>query len=198
MFDNLPNVKHVGIKMSGGVDSSLVAYLLAKHVVENNLEIKLHPIIIVEMLSPFQSLFALPVIKFIENQTGFVFETPYQFECAVDENKTEKMRYIESQLLSKDLELIVAGTSQHPKSGFNEPGGPDESRVGDFAEIWDKIYIPFINKDKKELAELYKEHNLTDSLFPITRSCVEVTSNFDKHCGECWWCKERLWAFGKL
>ena len=20
---------------------------------------------------------------------------------------------------------------------------------------------------------------------------------FDKHCDECWWCEERLWAFGK-
>lgn len=198
MFENLPNARHIGIKMSGGVDSSLVSYLLAKHILDNNLDIKLYPIIIVEMLSPFQALFALPVIKFIEQQTGFVFETPFRFECAVDENKTEKMRSIENKLLQKDLDIIVAGTTQHPKSGFDETGGPDESRVGEFAEIWDKIYIPFINKDKKELAEIYKKNNLTDTLFPLTRSCVEVTNNFDKHCGECWWCKERLWAFGKL
>ena len=55
-----------------------------------------------------------------------------------------------------------------------------------------------INMDKKDLALIYKEHNLLSTLFPITRSCVTETMNFDAHCGECWWCKERIWAFGKL
>lgn len=198
MFDQLPAVKRIGIKMSGGVDSSLVAYLLVKHILDKKLDIKIYPIIIIERLSPFQELFAKPVIEFIENETGFYFESPFIFECAVDENKPKKMRQIESNLLKTDLDLIVAGTTQHPKTGFNEPGGPEESRVGNFPEIWDKVYIPFINKDKKELADLYKQYNLIDTLFPMTRSCVKVTENFDRHCGECWWCKERLWAFGKL
>lgn len=198
MFKNLPDVKRIGIKMSGGADSSLLAYLLVKHIIDNNLDIKVHPIIIIERLSPFQELFAKPIIEFIEKETGFSFENLFIFECAVDENKTKKMRQIEADLLNLELDLIVAGTTQHPKSGFNEPGGPDESRIGNFPEIWDKIYIPFINKDKRELAELYNQYNLIETLFPMTRSCVAVTDNFDKHCGECWWCKERIWAFGKL
>ena len=60
----------------------------------------------------------------------------------------------------------------------------------------DKYYIPFFNYNKKDISELYKLLNVTDSLFPYTRSCESLTQ-FTGHCGECWWCEERKWAFGK-
>jgi tRNA(Ile)-lysidine synthase TilS/MesJ len=39
MFENLPKVTRVGIKMSGGADSSLLAYLLAKYIAHSKLDI---------------------------------------------------------------------------------------------------------------------------------------------------------------
>jgi len=41
---------------------------------------------------------------------------------------------------------------------------------------------------------------LLDSLFPITRTCEEnaYDPTIVPHCGECVWCQERLWGFGKL
>lgn len=59
---------------------------------------------------------------------------------------------------------------------------------------------PFADKDKKVVAELYNKYNLTDTLFALTRSCesFEFDETFSEHCGKCWWCKERKWAFGKL
>ena len=58
-------------------------------------------------------------------------------------------------------------------------------------------YRPFFNFDKKELAQIYKEYDLLDTLFPVTRSC-EGWQNITGHCGKCWWCEERMWGFGKL
>ena len=61
------------------------------------------------------------------------------------------------------------------------------------------FYVPFNNVDKRFIAENYKICNLMDELFPITASCVgyaKATDNFSKPCKECWWCREKKWAFG--
>ena len=50
MFENLPNVTRIGIKMSGGADSSLLAYLLAKYIAHSKLDIELFPIIIIDWI----------------------------------------------------------------------------------------------------------------------------------------------------
>jgi len=44
---------------------------------------------------------------------------------------------------------------------------------------------------------------LLETLFPVTRSCEwnEHVVGEDpgmEHCGNCWWCHERKWAFGRL
>ena len=62
--------------------------------------------------------------------------------------------------------------------------------------------------DKRMIAHLYKHFNVLEELLPHTRSCewhegfenngVIVPNPKDGHCGECWWCRERKWAFGKL
>ena len=57
---------------------------------------------------------------------------------------------------------------------------------------------PFIQHHKGHVAELYKKYDLIDDLLPITRSCEGwdyMTANYQKTCGECWWCMERDWAF---
>ena len=59
------------------------------------------------------------------------------------------------------------------------------------------IYTPFHRIDKKSISEMYAELGLLSSLFPLTRSC-ENNQITEGHCGECWWCEERKWAFNKL
>ena len=57
-------------------------------------------------------------------------------------------------------------------------------------------YTPFINVNKQKIAELYSYLDV-DDLYSNTRSCESLTLT-QGHCGRCWWCKERMWAFGKL
>lgn len=60
------------------------------------------------------------------------------------------------------------------------------------------IYQIYANVDKKFVAGVYKENNLMDTLYPLTRSCVGTarqTDNFTKECRECFWCHEKKWAF---
>ena len=60
-----------------------------------------------------------------------------------------------------------------------------------------RIYNPLINYNKQDVFKLYKEFNILDTLFPVTRSC-ENDNHPGSHCGKCWWCNERKWAFGYL
>jgi hypothetical protein len=64
-----------------------------------------------------------------------------------------------------------------------------------------KPYImPFVNVDKTKIAEVYAHYDLMDWLYPLTFSCENTDNTFENpaHCGECWWCRERAWAFGRL
>tara|TARA_Y100000385_G_C13082070_1_gene634480 strand:+ start:438 stop:1184 length:747 start_codon:yes stop_codon:yes gene_type:complete len=59
-------------------------------------------------------------------------------------------------------------------------------------------YSPYINVDKKFVADIYKKHNLMDSLYPLCRSCTgreDVTNNYTEECHRCFWCYEKKWAF---
>ena len=59
-------------------------------------------------------------------------------------------------------------------------------------------YTPFINVDKKFIADLYNQFDLMSSLFPLTKSCIgfaKETEFFTKPCKTCFWCHEKKWAF---
>ncbi len=60
-----------------------------------------------------------------------------------------------------------------------------------------RAYIPLFNHNKKDVARIYKALNLEKVLLPVTRSC-ENDDHVNAHCGSCWWCHERIWAFGSL
>tara|TARA_B110000967_G_scaffold209120_1_gene263866 strand:+ start:2603 stop:3412 length:810 start_codon:yes stop_codon:yes gene_type:complete len=58
-------------------------------------------------------------------------------------------------------------------------------------------YKPFLNIDKKFVADIYKTNDIMD-LFEMTRSCTGTerdTDNYTKECHKCFWCYERKWAF---
>jgi len=86
------------------------------------------------------------------------------------------------------------------------PGGP-----GALENLTHFGILPFVHKDKRHgTAAMYKEMNILDELLPLTYSCEnEKTEEKTKlnvvnghqeysHCGQCWFCLERAYAFGRL
>lgn len=62
-----------------------------------------------------------------------------------------------------------------------------------------KIYQPLTNVDKKFVAGVFEEHGLMEDLFELTGSCIgnAKSQGYGMHgCGNCFWCKEKEWAFG--
>jgi len=78
----------------------------------------------------------------------------------------------------------------------------EEPKVEEYRTDYDKkilfIYQAYANVDKKFVAGVYKDYDLMDTLFPLTRSCIgtaQQTDNFTKECHQCFWCDEKKWAF---
>lgn len=62
-------------------------------------------------------------------------------------------------------------------------------------------FLPLVNSDKREVKILYDYYNLTSTLYPMTWSCEsdqQAATSDPKHCGACYFCLEREFAFGRL
>lgn len=111
------------------------------------------------------------------------------------------------------LKFLYLGVTKNPPkevaNNFTYSEWKDPSRDTDgnksvfhSDEVFEEIITPWINVDKRGLAELYKEEGLMNTLFPVTYSCEWYPRDGNdpgmEHCGECWWCEERQWGFGRL
>jgi hypothetical protein len=225
VFNFEPTVKDIGIKMSGGTDSSIIAYMLSLYKKKYRPDLNLHVITMDHPSKAFQVKFAKQVMLWLENEFDFKFashttgrgtetgnyadEQLVLLEKSYKENNlyahfmgqtTNPLDYHENETLVKEWdwrseERDVEMRGQLEGSGFI---------LSEFEE-WQKndgicyrCYYPLLFVDKKCVADLYQKFDITDSLFPLTRSCEQETNDFSKHCGSCWWCGEREYGFGRL
>jgi 7-cyano-7-deazaguanine synthase in queuosine biosynthesis len=182
------------ISVSGGADSAVLLYFLLKHSTD-----RLHIFTLADGTKNITGAkAAMNVVYECARLTG-----NYNFEHHIDYSPDYIDTYVErlpfEYLDKNEFNVLYAGITNVP---------PVEERnefYGNFYEDtrYNFSYIPWTNYDKKKIAEIYREYELLDNLFPVTRSCEwnEFVSSKDPgmdHCGECWWCNERQWAFGRL
>ena len=190
----------IGISCSGGADSSILLYILAKF-----LKNKIHVFTVSNRLKHHSNVLpaAEVVKKCIELTENYniVHHIEYTETFIRDEFVSELVDKVNSGLVSK----IYTGTTALPPVsdmlkftinldhevlvrrlyGNERPNYSHENLA----------YHPFTNIHKKDIKRLYEHFGLLDILFPLTRSCESLTIS-SGHCGECWWCQERQWAFG--
>ncbi len=189
--NNIVN-KSVSIIVSGGADSALLLYFLLKQQKTTT-----HIITLTNKQKFYRNLNpAVNVVNFCVNEsdnnnvTHKIIYSDYQdqksFKAMINQVTTNK--------------VIIGFTDLPPDDILEKPDLPAEDMrlLPKPRPLWKKnIYAPFVNINKAEIANIYSEHNLTNTLFPLTMSCESLNS-VSGHCGECWWCRERQWAFGKL
>ena len=67
-----------------------------------------------------------------------------------------------------------------------------------------KSYRVFGATDKKGTASAYEELGMMEKLYPYTFSCENAPYELldekgnHMHCGECFFCLERYWGFGRI
>lgn len=205
-------VKVIGQWVSGGADSSLLAYLLCKKIKEENLDVKYQPIS-VRRGRPWNPIYAAQVLEWIEKELDIDFMLPHEvyYPPLIDSEMTETKIFWEKDnqnFRNGKFQILYSGITLNPPKDENISLNKERNRDDDGTEKPVETrnglrhYInPFFTINKKWEAEVYKDLNLLDTLFPLTRSCEGSdyeTGNYTFHCGGCWWCEERMWAFGRL
>jgi hypothetical protein len=219
---NIPDEGAIGCFMSGGADSSLMCYLLAKTIVKHNLKTKVFPITGEMLRRPYNLRHASDVVERVTELTGFKFDlhlcfiVPNHKAALSDDEKVEiQSTYTRAYGLKFQLSTIFNGLTANPPEGFvidSEYGERqkcrDDLKWRQEQEAKMGLSVPFIHVDKRSLAELYKKFDLLDRLLPLTRSCeaeLLETEYFTKVCQQarpqaqaCWWCRERAYGFDHL
>ena len=210
---------NIGIKLSGGADSSILCYMLYKHAVEHNKT--LVPMTVIHGLKPTNLIYARKVYWWMVKHFGVnVWHKEHFTSHSHGPDYTTVSENLEDRLFANGtVDIMYSGITANPPrevwlkfkgvgdggtdTDLSVPGGlPDSRDRTDKPKqtVFGNKVFPFKNIDKKGIAELYDHFNVTDTLFPITRTCEDYSNDPEEvpHCGECVWCQERLWGFGKL
>ena len=200
----------IGIKVSGGADSAVLLYNLMKHKTDDKIFIFTTGN---NQRSRYNIQAASRVIEKCIQLTGNTNLEHHITYCEVQSFETlfPKLQfYFDHNLVG----IIYTGITENPpvevSDNFSLPITETKRNPGEkkpFLHANDTFYTPWCNVNKSIIASMYEEDNLINELFPLTRSCEydPTSSYFDNidnpglgHCGKCWWCEEREWAFGRL
>ena len=197
------DIFNVGIKLSGGADSAILCYILAKYKQEHRLNINIIPITCNSDTKPFNFKYARKVLNKITELTGINFpETEHRFF------KIRGSHYIEDQEMFvkllykiKAIQIHFIGITTNPPVDLGPGADTGRSKTNNPTVFNKKSYRPLINIDKKGVCELYNTLEVLDDLFPETFSCEDYNTEkyhaLNIHCKECWFCKERYWGFNR-
>jgi 7-cyano-7-deazaguanine synthase in queuosine biosynthesis len=216
-------IETVGIWLSGGADSSLLCYLLAKKILQESLPLKIQPIT-VDYKRPFRFIagdVVAEIKKSLSANTVFkehlVYNPPADVVWSHAELTDQFHQLNKKHILENKFQVLYSGITTNPPIAVQEKFNwgvlvDVEAKRGNIIpknkirhilkQEHDTVYEfyeikPFFDLTKQDIASIYLSLNIEDTLFPVTRSCEDLAST-EGHCGVCWWCEERLWAFGRL
>jgi 7-cyano-7-deazaguanine synthase in queuosine biosynthesis len=204
---------NIGLNLSGGADSSLLLYILLSNKNKND---KIEIFTLATALkgrvtakstaNVIEKCIQLTGNDNINHHVSYIKEdhlgksNRQLFEMPIEFLANKKINAMYAALTSNPpLEIAESFNSEFSENKHHIERDPLEDKPKEIINKNLTLYLPFRNIDKKVIAEMYHRLGLIDSLFPLTRSC-EIPNRLDyvNHCGNCWWCKERIWAFNRL
>lgn len=229
MFVNLyldPEWKKIGISISGGADSTLLAFLICS---QTQAEIHFTNQIRLWRTRPWQEYVTDQIIDWFKKRFSNKFHLhrnliPPELEWAdkgpniIDEYGKLKsgnqiiLRSHNEYIAHKfKLDALYGGLNQNPdiKIEGSLVERDEENIKLNQHYIHDGIHIchPFVKIKKDWIVSQYYKNNILD-LYDITRSCEgefeEINYKTYKYgqpvptCKKCFWCKEREWAESKI
>lgn len=219
---SIPNkMKKIGVNCSGGADSAILLFAVAKYVKEHMPESTISVVTCANDLKDrWNARKAADVINYVCEKLNFTqFDMHYAYYR--DKQETEYFHEVEGKLfIDGRIEMLASGITQKPLEISGDTTIEDiDGKVVNLRDkyivgrespneiIWTRdlrFWNPMANIDKKFVAYMYDYYGVKDELLPLTRSCEAKPDEhvfdpeFEKHpCGRCWWCLERKWAFGE-
>lgn len=188
--------KKLLVSVSGGADSAILLYLIAKH----NKDAKLGHQITTFTVNKADGaeIHAKKVIQWVTSKLEVSVQS-----MIIDGDQSLPHRLIVNKplrgLISTNVfDMIYVGENKIPPIEFpfgeqNSFPGLAPRRKGNPANNV-KVSLPFSDMYKYHTIDLYFRHNVTE-LLEYTHSCTERSTG---RCNVCWQCCERKWAFREL
>ena len=184
-IDVFPEYKVTNILFSGGMDSTILLYLLAKEMHQNNYDIK---IICNAFGSSRTKKNLIPIIHYIKNK----FPVDIQL---VKIKKLNWIRDVVKNLLDVYGGVVYSGCNKVITDEFTPTKYIPHDTPPVRGSAYNEFHLrPFINMDKVELMDIYIQEDILD-LLKMTHSCGTLPED---HCRECYFCMERIWAANNL
>lgn len=194
------NDNTVGVLLSGGAASALLLYLVAKEAKMFNKKIIAVTLVFHDLES--SEVYSKNVIDFVKSNLDIDIEHVVEFvdqsRTYIDEYETAYFKDVTGQLkYDNSIDTYYDGTHKidqtmpeivHAKTDFLPKNTVKDALGTNFS---------FKDLTGTDIAVLYKDNGLLDTLYPITWSCEsnsDKTKEFKVPCGACWECKERFWA----
>jgi len=218
-----PNWKRIGISLSGGADSALLAYLICK---ETDATIYFTHQVRMWRTRPWQKHVCRNVVQWFQNHFNNTFHLyenliPPEMEepnttFITDEygklksgNRIILRSYNEYIAHTQKLDALYGAVNKNPDIQFD--GALEERNQGvlDPYFVHDNISIvhPFVHTRKDWIIQQYYDLGITD-LLDLTRSCEGEFKDINYKtytpgqiiptCNNCFWCKEREWAIEQV
>jgi len=211
----------VGLSMSGGADSTMLCYLLAKFLPN----VIIQPINGFDLNAPGDSNKLPKIIEYIRNDFKDV-QIKWPLSTVFSNNNTvsvkqDYLRPLKTTALAYGLcDIMLSGITMGPpiehQQRFNtfdnmaSEYGQNIKRIKGYNQYGDEVLYdlydevkdggPFSEVDKRFVIQCYKDFDKED-LLNMTDSCVafNVCNDTSKKPSElqdrkCWWCCERDWA----
>jgi len=175
---NLPVYgENVGIAMSGGMDSALLAYVLFEAQKSIGFNLTVYTVDLGNS------------IKYVKDILNFIGVSP---EIKLIPNPKNPNGALSPQFIEimETVDRFYTGTTRNPDYADAIPEGEKPYRY--VKTQWRNLYMPFGIYTKDTIVDLYFEMGLDKTLLPLTHTCTE---RLDTNCGVCFACVERKWAF---
>ena len=212
------NTNKIGIHLSGGIDSSLLLWLLCKFATDlNRFDLEIYPChardfddrtkntttITKNIIKVISEQF--PKIK-IQQLTVGIFNSHKDSRKVVwAKNPEDKLRneygvdwIIDARNMNvSEEEATQIGMDITASSWVNQRDPKrDPHRILTGTDTFENVeeISPLYNCNKLKIKEMYDRYGLIDTIFPLTYSCIETVGKFP--CEACHWCIEKKAVFG--
>lgn len=176
----------IGIFISGGYDSTVLAACIFKHITESGCQPKLtlftvaryddssvHAARICDWLKV-----KYPAVEFVTKTVGNPDE----------HHSRQVLSGIMESIKDTGIKIVLGDTAVPPE--LNNEHAPQRIR-----SKGPRVVQPFFDYDKTITITIAESLGLLDEISEVTHTCTESK---DLRCGNCWQCQERAWAFAKL
>jgi len=219
--------KKIGIKLSGGADSAIVYYNVCKenpdaeiYVITLGTDAKpYYPMLAARVIDKVYELTGVKPVKHItqtipHSDKGYVTGQELLAQRLEDDYGISVLHDIYSGI---SCNCNIPGMLEYFKTHHGLPyyeqqhgshsveyhiRTRDTTRDEETDLEKKDVHAPFVLLDKKDVAKAYRKAGVLEELYPNTCSCESVKELDDDgypiHCGECFFCLERYYAFGRL